>query len=318
MPLLEIKNLKLEITTDTQTVTVVDGVALSVDSGEILALVGESGCGKTITTLSIARLLDSPPLRYSGGEIFLNNQDVLKMSQVELCKIRGRTVGYVVQEPRGALNPVYRIRDQIRDVLKLHRPEAATDSEVLRLLNLVGIAAPEQRMQEYPHNMSGGMLQRILLAMALAPEPQLLIADEPTTALDATVQAQILELLVNLRSQYHLAILIVTHDLGIVSNFADRVAVMYAGQIVEFAPAHEMLMRPFHPYTQALLNSVPPLDADLKRLKAIPGSVPNFNALPSGCRFHPRCIKAKPECSKNVPELSTPKPGRFVRCPFWH
>jgi len=315
MPLLEIKNLKLEFGSGTAAVRAVDDISLSIDAGEKVCLVGESGCGKSVTALSIARLLPSPPARYAGGEILLNGRDVLKMSRAELREIRGGVVSYVFQEPAASLNPVVRVGNQIQESLKLHKPEKLR--EVIRLLKLVGIPAPESRIKSYPHEMSGGMQQRIMIAMALAARPQLLIADEPTTALDVTIQAQIIELLRDLKQKLGMAILLITHNLGIVGDIADRVAVMYAGQIVELAPANELLRRPWHPYTQALMDSVPKLGSDARRLTAIPGNVPQLNALPGGCRFHPRCPKAQAECSQKVPALLEVESNRWVRCPFW-
>jgi oligopeptide/dipeptide ABC transporter ATP-binding protein len=240
------------------------------------------------------------------------------MNAAELRGIRGGLVSYVFQEPGASLNPVFRIGHQIQEALQLHRPQAASEAEVVRLLKLVGIPAPEARIMSYPHEMSGGMQQRAMIAMALAPHPKLLVADEPTTALDVTIQAQIIELLGQLRRQLGMAILLITHNLGIVGDLADRVAVMYAGQIVETAPARELLKRPLHPYTQALMNSVPSLDSDAERLTAIPGAVPRLGAFPSGCRFHPRCPRAQAECSEKSPALAEVEPRRWVRCPFWN
>jgi len=314
--------------------------------------------------LSIARLLPSPPVRYAGGEVLLTGRDVLKISKAELREIRGGVVSYVFQEPAASLNPVMRVGNQIKEALKLHRPDElgtsnlacnagqptpspsqegsgarqamprrgavkdglpsrrlstrSSDEEVIRLLKLVGIPAPESRIKSYPHEMSGGMQQRIMIAMALASRPQLLIADEPTTALDVTIQAQIIELLRGLKQQFGMAILLITHNLGIVGDLADRVAVMYAGQIVETSPASELLRQPRHPYTQALLDSVPKPGKDARRLKSIAGNVPQLNALPSGCRFHPRCPKVQPDCSRKIPALIEAESNRWVRCPFWN
>src|SRR6266404_5339609 len=291
MSLLEIKNLQLEFGRGANALRAVDGVSLTLDAGETIGLVGESGSGKSVTALSIARLVPSPPAYYVGGEIQLNGRDVLKMSSAELRNIRGGMVGYVFQEPGASLNPVFRVGNQIKESLQLHRPDVATDGEVIRLLKLVGIPAPESRIKSYPHELSGGMQQRIMIAMALASQPRLLVADEPTTALDVTIQAQIIELLRDLKQKLGMAILLITHNLGIVGELADRVAVMYAGQIVEIARARDLLRRPLHPYTQALMNSVPKLGAEAQRLTAIPGSVPNLGDIPTGCRFHPRCFK---------------------------
>ena len=317
MPLLEIKNLQLAFGAGEELLHAVDGVSFVLNEGETVCLVGESGCGKSVTALSIARLVATPPANYIGGEILLNGQDTLKMSARELQKIRGGVVSYVFQEPGASLNPVFRVGSQIKESLELHRPAAATDDEVIRLLKLVGIPAPESRIKDYPHQMSGGMQQRIMIAMALASEPKLLIADEPTTALDVTIQAQIIELLLELKGRLGMSILLITHNLGIVGDIADRVAVMYAGQIVELAPASQLLTRPLHPYTQALMNSVPKLGGNAARLTAIGGNVPNLGAFPGGCRFHPRCPKAQPDCSEKPPELVEVEPGRWVRCPYW-
>src|SRR5580765_4872807 len=276
MSLLEIKNLTLEFGRGTNAVRAVDGVSLTINAGETVCLVGESGSGKSVTALSIARLVPTPPARYITGEILLNGRDVLRMAKSELQRIRGGMVSYVFQEPSASLNPVFRVGFQIKEALKLHRPASATEDEVIRLLKLVGIPAPESRIKDYPHQMSGGMQQRAVIAMALAAEPKLLVADEPTTALDVTIQAQIIELLRQLKQELGMSMLLITHNLGIVGDIADRVAVMYAGQIVELASAADLLTRPLHPYTQALLNSVPKLEADADRLTAIPGSVPNL------------------------------------------
>jgi len=317
MPLLEIKNLKIEFGRGLDALRAVDGVSLTLEAGETLCVVGESGSGKTVTALSIARLVPSPPARYAGGEILLQGRDVLKMSSAELRGIRGRVVSYVFQEPGASLNPVFRVGHQIKESLQLHRPDAATDAEVIHLLQLVGIPAPETRIKNYPHEMSGGMQQRIMIAMALASQPRLLVADEPTTALDVTIQADIIDLLRELKQRLGMAIVLITHNLGIVADLADRVAVMYAGQIVETAPARALLKQPLHPYTQALMLSVPGLGARSKRLPAIPGSVPQLGAFPSGCRFHPRCARVRPDCSLEVPDLFEVEPGRWVRCPYW-
>jgi oligopeptide/dipeptide ABC transporter ATP-binding protein len=367
MPLLEIKDLKLDFGSGADALRAVDGVSLAIGAGETVCLVGESGCGKSITALSIARLVPSPPANYVGGEILLEGRDTLKMANGELQKIRGGVVSYVFQEPGAALNPVFRVGSQIKESLKLHRPIGTPASgtartggadepcrrpalqdynaEVIRLLKLVGIPAPEARIRNYPFELSGGMQQRVMIAMALASEPKLLVADEPTTALDVTIQAQILELLHDLKQRLGMAILLITHNLGIVGDMADRVAVMYAGQIVELAPAKELLRRPLHPYTKALMASVPKLgetgqedkatggpargyastlrssataeDGRPTRLQAIPGNVPRIGNYPPGCRFALRCPVVKPECSQKIPELAEVEPGRRVRCPFW-
>lgn len=313
MALLEINNLKLEFGTGENAVRVVDGVSFSIDAGETVCVVGESGCGKSVTALSIARLIPTPPANYVGGEILLKGRDVLKMSKKELREIRGGVVSYVFQEPSASLNPVFRVGRQIKESLRLHRPDAATDEEVIRLLQLVGIPAPESRLHNYPFEMSGGMQQRVMIAMALASHPQLLIADEPTTALDVTIQAQILDLLKDLKQRLKMSILLITHNLGIVGDIADKVVVMYAGQVVEMAPARELLQRPLHPYTRALMNSIPKLKGGPERLQAIAGNVPPPGDYPAGCRFFPRCPSAHPECEATLPALREVEPGRWVR-----
>lgn len=312
MPLLELRDLQI----DFGATRVLDGVSLSLEAGRTLCLVGESGCGKSVTALSIARLLPSPPARYSGGEIRVADHEILKLSAAELRAIRGGLVSYVFQEPGTSLNPVIRVGEQVREALVLHRPERATSAEVLRLLQRVGIPAPESRACDYPHQLSGGMQQRVMIAMALASEPRLLVADEPTTALDVTIQAQILELLRDLQRQSGMAILLITHNLGVVADFADGVAVMYAGQIVESGPALAVLQAPRHPYTRALVDSVPTLGGDTSRLRGIPGQVPAPGQWPKGCRFANRCELARPECRERPPELSSLPDDRTVRCPF--
>lgn len=315
---MEIRNLQVEFRSDQQVVRAVDGVSLSIPPGQTLGLVGESGSGKSVTALSIGRLLRTPPAFYAGGEIFLEGRDVLNASKQELQQLRGRVVSYIFQEPGVSLNPVFRIGAQIKEVLKLLRPQAATDAEVVRLLKWVGIPAPETRAKSYPHEMSGGMQQRGMIAMALAAEPKLLVADEPTTALDVTIQAQILALLKDAQQRLGMSLLLITHNLGIVGQMADRVAVMYAGQIVEIAPARELLRRPLHPYTRALMNAAPRLGGPVGRLANIPGSVPRPGAMPGGCRFHPRCSMAKPDCTRQEPALAEVENGRQVRCPYWN
>jgi peptide/nickel transport system ATP-binding protein len=315
-PLLDVRNLQLEFGTSEQPLRAVDGVSFTINAGETFCLVGESGCGKSVTALSIARLVPSPPARYVGGQILLNGKDVLQMDKHALRNIRGGVVSYIFQEPSASLNPVFRVGNQIKEALQLHKPEKATDAEVIRLLQLVGIKSPDTRLRDYPHQLSGGMQQRVMIAMALASEPKLLIADEPTTALDVTIQAQILELLLELKQRLGMAMLLITHNLGIVGDIADRVAVMYAGQIVELAPAKELLRRPLHPYTRALMNSVPKLGQGAERLQAIGGTVPSPGAWPAGCRFFPRCPNAPkhPECERTQPQLLEVEAGRSVRC----
>jgi len=312
MPLLEIRNLRIDFGAH----RVVDEVSLSLDAGKTYCLVGESGCGKSVTALSIARLLATPPASHPRGQILLEGQDVLTMTPHELQRIRGRHVGYVFQDPGASLNPVMRIGTQIRESLTRHRPQFADDAEVIRILRLVGIPAPETRLKAYPHQLSGGMQQRVMIAMGLAPQPKLLIADEPTTALDVTVQAQIIELLQDLQSQLGMALLLITHNLGLVADIADRVGVMYAGQIVEEGPALDVLQRPRHPYTRALLKSVPELGRAGRRLESIPGTVPRPGDWPTGCRFAPRCPIARSECSLESIGWNPSSSNHAVRCPY--
>jgi oligopeptide/dipeptide ABC transporter ATP-binding protein len=317
MPLLEIRDLALDFENAGVSARTLDGVSFAVNEGETVCLVGESGSGKTVTAMSIARLLPSPPARYPAGEILVQGHDVLRMTKKELRQIRGGVVNYVFQEPGAALNPVFRVGQQILEVLRLHQPQHANNTEVVRLLKLVGISAPEIRASSYPHQMSGGMQQRVLIAMAIASRPKLLVADEPTTALDVTIQAQILELLRDLKKQLGMAILLITHNLGVVRELGDRVLVMYAGHVVEEAPVEQLLARPAHPYSRALLKSVPQIGAENERLLAIPGTVPQPGAWPSGCRFHPRCPQRQADCHEAVPALLEVSSVQRARCPYW-
>jgi oligopeptide/dipeptide ABC transporter ATP-binding protein len=311
MPLLDIQDLRI----DFGTTRVVDGVSLAIDEGQTLGLVGESGCGKSVTALSIGRLLATPPARHAGGRILLGGQEVLTLSSDGLRSIRGRVVSYIFQEPGASLNPVRRIGAQVLESLRLHAPSRATEAEVVRRLAGVGIPAPDQRARDYPHQLSGGMQQRVMIALALASEPRLLVADEPTTALDATVQAQIMGLLLDVQRRTGMAILLITHNLGLVADVARRVAVMYAGQIVEEAPARHLLSQPVHPYTRALIRSVPEIGVDRERLPALPGQVPVPGRWPDGCRFAPRCPSALASCATSPPGLEPVAPGHRVRCP---
>lgn len=317
MPLLEIRDLTLDFESGGRSVRAIDGVSFSINEGETVCLVGESGSGKTVTAMSIGQLLPSPPAVYRGGQILLGGRDVLQMPKKELRGIRGKIVNYVFQEPGAALNPVFRVGQQIMESLRLHQPQHANEGEVIRLLSLVGISAPEMRARSYPHQMSGGMQQRVMIAMAIASRPELLIADEPTTALDVTIQAQILELLRDLKKNLGMAILLITHNLGIVREIADRALVMYAGQVVEHAPADELLRRPFHPYSRALLKSVPQIGEGRERLLAIGGTPPQIGGWPAGCRFHPRCPQRQPDCGEVVPGLTAMGEGRAARCMYW-
>lgn len=311
MALLDIHNLSIHA----RGVPIVQGLNLQMDDGEIVCLVGESGSGKSVTALSIARLLPEPPIEFAQGEIRIQGQNVLSMSKREIRKVRGSLVNYIFQEPGAALNPVYTIGSQIKESLSMKSASLANNAEVVKRLASVGIADPESRANQYPHEFSGGMLQRVMIAMALATQPRLLVADEPTTALDVTLQAQILELLQELRFKRNLAILMITHNLGIVEEFADRVAVMYAGQIVETGPTSAIFSNPRHPYTRALIDSSPTLHGESERMVDIPGSPPSPGSWPSGCRFHPRCSIAKESCQSTIPGLVERAPGHSGRCP---
>jgi oligopeptide/dipeptide ABC transporter ATP-binding protein len=312
--LLEVQQLSVDFRAAGRWLRAVDGVSFTLEAGEVLCLVGESGSGKSVTALSLARLLPCPPARFSGGRVLLEGRDVLDFDPTELRDVRGGTISYVFQEPGASLNPVMRVGTQTMEALRTHRPARATADEVVRLLKLVGIPAPDVRQQNYPFELSGGMQQRVMIAMALASEPKLIVADEPTTALDATIQAQILELLREVKQRLGTAILLITHNLGIVGEMADRVAVMYAGQIVELAPAAALLRNPLHPYTAALIRSIPRLNSESERLTTIPGTVPRLGDYPAGCRFHPRCPVARPECAGQAPSLVELTPGSYVRC----
>ena len=317
--LLDVRDLRVSFFTDEGEVRAVDGVSFSIQRGETLALVGESGSGKSVTALSLAKLVATPPGVYKGGEILLDGENVLQMDKDRLRSIRGAKISYVFQEPSTSLNPVFRIGNQIKEALLLHRPDAATNDEVVNLLKLVNIPDPERRMRDYPHQLSGGMQQRVMIAMALACRPALLVADEPTTALDVTIQAQILDLLKELKQKLQMSILLITHNLGIVGDLADNVAVMYGGRIVEQSPAAELLKNPLHPYTAALMQSIPKLGAQRERLQSIPGNVPNPARLPNGCKFHPRCDRAQADCARDPepPLVEAGHGARRVRCPYW-
>jgi oligopeptide/dipeptide ABC transporter ATP-binding protein len=293
----------------------VDGVSLSLDRGEMLALVGESGCGKSLTSLALLRLVPSPGRIEDGSTIRLSDTDVLALKGDALRKIRGRRIGMIFQDPMTSLNPVFTVGDQIAEGVRAHFDVSRSEARrrALTLLNEVGIPDPATRLKAYPHELSGGMRQRVMIAIALSAEPEILVADEPTTALDVTVQAQILEVLDRLRESHGMAVLLITHDLGIVAGRADRVAVMYAGQIVEEAPTEQLFARPSHPYTQGLFASVPRITGPVLRLSPIGGTVPAPSAWPSGCRFRPRCQKAFDK-SETMPPLLPVGPGHRMRC----
>ena len=314
--LLEVRNLKTYFYTMDGTVPAVDGVDFAIREGHTMGLVGESGCGKSVTALSVMRLI-APPGRILQGEIIFDGQDLLALKDEQMYHIRGNKISMIFQEPMTSLNPVFTIGNQIAEAVKIHQQmdDAAARKRVVEVLKLVGIPNPEQRFDSYPHEMSGGMRQRVMIAMALSCNPQLLIADEPTTALDVTIQAQILELMKELRSRIGLSILLITHDLGVIAEMAEEVAVMYTGKIVEQADVVTVFKSPKHPYTQGLLSSIPTLATGKEqRLNVIKGTVPMLYNLPPGCRFAPRCPKVFDKCRQFEPNLKPVELGHTVRC----
>lgn len=315
MALLEVNNLKTHFHTAKGIVPAVDGVDFSVSQGETLGLVGESGCGKSVTALSIMGLVPSPPGKVTG-KILFDGRDVLSLSEKEMRRLRGNEMAMIFQEPMSALNPVLTIGEQIAEAIRLHQDIEGRDLEerTIDMMQLVGISMPEKRFRDYPHQLSGGMRQRVLIAMALSCNPKLLFADEPSTALDVTIQAQILELLKQLRTDIDTAIVLISHDLGVIAEMADRVIVMYAGKFVEEASVNDLFHDPLHPYTEGLLLSVPRLDKPTMRLKPIKGTVPDLLDLPAGCSFHPRCSYAKDICRQQSPILKSLGAGRRVSC----
>lgn len=315
-PLLKIENLKTHFFTEDGVVPAVDGVNLQVNRGETLAVVGESGSGKSITALSIMRLVPSPPGRIIDGKVWFDGDDLLKKSDNEMRDIRGDRISMIFQEPMTSLNPVYRVGYQIAETLMRHRHMDKKEAwqVAVDMLRVTGIPIPEKRVYDFPHQMSGGMRQRVMIAMALACEPQLLIADEPTTALDVTIQAQILDLMAELKDKFNTSIILITHDLAVVAEVADRAVVMYCGQIVEEGPVESLLTNPLHPYTEGLLRSIPRLDDEQKRLYMIEGMVPNLLTLPQGCYFNPRCPYATDTCRSKKPVMTDAGNGRRVCC----
>ncbi len=318
-PLLEVKNLQTYFYTEDGVVKAVDGVDFYVNPGEVLGLVGESGCGKSVTSLSIMRLIDDPG-KIIAGEIIFDGQNLLKLSDKEMIQMRGNRLSMIFQQPQTSLNPVFKIGDQIAEVLHVHENLSKDEAweRSVELLRLVGIADPASKAHAYPHEISGGQAQRVMIAMALALQPQLLLADEPTTALDVTIQAQILDLMRDLETKLNTAVILITHDLGIIAEMADRVAVMYAGRIVEETDVRKLFADPKHPYTQGLLASIPVLGQLKEELDVIPGSVPNLVNLPPGCRFAPRC-RARVDyeleiCTEIEPDLLTESSEHEVRC----
>ena len=314
--LLEICNLKTHFYTEDGISPAVDGVNLYIRRGETLAVVGESGCGKSVTSLSVMRLVPDPPGRIVDGQILFEGRDLLKITESEMRKIRGNDISMIFQEPMTSLNPIYTIGDQIVETITQHQRLSRRESldKAVEMLRLVGIPLPDKRVNEYPHQLSGGMRQRVMIAMALSCNPKLLIADEPTTALDVTIQAQILELMRKLKKDLGMAIMLITHDLGVVAEMAKRVVVMYAGKVIEEGDVFSIFRHPLHPYTQGLLQSVPRMDSTLDNLHVIEGVVPNPLKLPAGCRFSPRCPYVLDKCRERQPDLEQVAPGRFVAC----
>ncbi|HJF31885.1 MAG TPA: ABC transporter ATP-binding protein [Sporosarcina psychrophila] len=314
--LLEVKNLKTHFKKNKRVVRAVDGIDFEIKKGETVALVGESGCGKSMTSLSIMGLVPSPEGKIEDGEILLDGVDLVQSPEKKMYKVRGKDIAMIFQEPMTSLNPVLTIGDQLMSViiyhLKLTKKQAET--KAIEMLELVGFSDPKKILKDYPHRLSGGMRQRVMIAMAMSCNPKLLIADEPTTALDVTIQAQVLELMKKLSVQFSTSILLITHDLGVVSELAERVIVMYAGKIVEIAPIDDLFESPLHPYTVGLINSVPKIDGEIERLQAIKGNVPAPGSIITGCRFAARCSKVFDRCNKEMPALTKMDETRSVRC----
>ena len=320
-PLLDVRGLKTQLSLEEGPVLAVDDVSFSIPPGGTLGVVGESGCGKSLTALSVMRLVPEPPGRVVGGRIRFRGEDLLALPEEKMRRMRGRHLSMVFQEPMTSLNPVYKVGEQISEGVRLHQglSKAAAREHSVEMLRQVGIPAPEQRVDSYPHQLSGGMRQRVMIAMALACGPELLIADEPTTALDVTIQAQILELLKRLQSERHMAVMLITHDLGVVAESCDAVVVMYAGRVVERAPVKALFRQPAHPYTAGLLRSIPALQetggaGERPRLKTIPGMVPSLRRLPVGCRFRDRCERALDICARVEPALELKRDGQEAAC----
>jgi len=314
---LEVRDLGTTLFTRRGTMKAVDGISLTVGAGETVALVGESGCGKSLTALSVMRLLPDPPARIVGGQVILNGRDIVPLPEESMLAVRGKEIGMIFQDPMSSLNPVVTVEKQIAEVLSAHTDLDARQARarVLELLRQVGMPDAERRLDAYPHQLSGGMCQRVMIAMAIACSPSVLIADEPTTALDVTVQAQVLALLKRLQAEAGMAMIFITHDLGVVAEIADRVVVMYAGRKVEEAPVDDLFEAPLHPYTAGLIGATPVPGAErAERLADIPGMVPPLNELPAGCAFAPRCPRVMERCRQERPALTEPRPGRRVAC----
>jgi peptide/nickel transport system ATP-binding protein/oligopeptide transport system ATP-binding protein len=314
--ILKIEELKTYFFTHEGTVKAVDGINLKIKKGETLGLVGESGCGKSVTALSIMRLIQSPPGKIVSGKIYFDGKNLLDLNEKEMRKIRGKKISMIFQEPMTSLDPMFTIGHEIMEVLKLHQGLKKDDArkKAIESLKLVGIPDPERRIKEYPHELSGGMKQRAMIAMALSCNPALLIADEPTTALDVTIQAQILRLIDDLKKKLETSVLIITHDLGVIAETCENVAVMYAGHIVEQTDVKTLFRNPLHPYTKGLMKSIPRLDIETKRLDIIRGIVPNLLDIPLGCPYHPRCDFCKDKCKKELPGLYKAEKNHLIRC----
>ncbi|MBO2519489.1 MULTISPECIES: ABC transporter ATP-binding protein [Limnochorda] len=314
--LLELQDLKTYFFTEDGVVPAVDGVSFGVDRGGSLGVVGESGCGKSVTALSIMRLIPQPPGKIVGGKILFNGEDLVQKKESEMRRIRGNEISMIFQEPMTSLNPVFTVGDQIMEAIILHQKLSKKEARerAIEMLRLVGIPDPHRRVDEYPHQMSGGMRQRVMIAMALSCNPKLLIADEPTTALDVTIQAQILDLMRRLREEVGAAIILITHDLGVVAELVEHVVVMYAGKVVEKTDVRSIFAKPSHPYTEGLLESIPKLHEERERLQTIEGVVPSPYNMPAGCRFHPRCPLARDICRAQEPPLMEVDPGHWAAC----
>lgn len=314
--LLEINDLKTYFYTDYGVIKAVDGINLQMHEKETLGIVGESGCGKSITGLSILRLIPTPPGKIVEGEIIFHGQDLLKLSEKEMRKIRGNKISMIFQEPMTSLNPVFTIGNQIAEAITLHQGLKGKEAneKTIEMLRIVGIPGPEERINHYPHQMSGGMRQRVMIAMAISCSPTLLIADEPTTALDVTIQAQILDLLKDLKQKLNMALILISHDLGIIAETAERIGVMYAGSIMEYAETLAIFHHPRNPYTQGLLRSLPYHQKRKSRFKTIPGQVPDPLHLPSGCKFNPRCDLVIEKCKQLEPDFKEVSPGHWSKC----
>ncbi|MDT3724035.1 ABC transporter ATP-binding protein [Streptomyces sp. DSM 41972] len=317
--LLEVRDLHVEFRTRDGVAKAVNGVSYGVDEGETLAVLGESGSGKSVTAQAVMGILDTPPGRITGGEVVFQGRDLLKLKEEERRRVRGAEMAMIFQDALSALNPVLTVGDQLAEMFTVHQGMSRKDAraKAVELMDRVRIPAARERVRQYPHQFSGGMRQRIMIAMAIALEPALIIADEPTTALDVTVQAQVMELLAELQREYRMGLILITHDLGVVADVADRIAVMYAGRIVESAPVHDIYKAPAHPYTRGLLDSIPRLDHKGRELYAIKGLPPNLTRIPPGCPFHPRCPLARDVCTTDDPPLYEVSGTRGSACHFW-